>query len=136
MLDLAYGRKGPLKWSIMAVCLVISCPCEILPSSHSLYSPTPPHQHLPESFHPSSARVRLCTVQNFLRCSYPLILARLGGPPDRLIFASRRRYRRGPTRRPKMLVYLAHLASVEKSTSAGAIFRANGNGCTLRLRFV
>jgi hypothetical protein len=33
VLDLAYGRKGPLKWRIMAVCLVISCLCETLLSS-------------------------------------------------------------------------------------------------------
>ena len=92
VLDLAYGRKGPLKWRIMAVCLVISCLCETLPTSRSPYSPTPPHQHLRESFHPSSARVHPCTVQSLLRCSYPLIPARMGGPLSHPIFAGRRRY--------------------------------------------
>jgi len=136
VLDLAYGRKGPLKWRIMTVRLIISCLCETLPTSRSPYSPTPPHQHLRESFHPSSARVHPCTVQSLLRCSYPLILARLGSPPNHPIFAGRRRYHRGQIRHRKMLVYLDHLASVEKSTSAGAIFRANGNGCTHPLRFL
>jgi hypothetical protein len=135
VLDLAYGRKGPLKWRIMAVCLVISCLCETLLSSRSHYSPTRWHQHL-ESFHPSSARVHPCTVQSLLRCSYPPIVARPGSPQNHLIFASHRRYHRGQTRHRKMPVYLDHLASVERSTFAGVIFRANGNDCTLRLRFL
>ena len=64
VLDLAYGRKGPLKWCIMAVCLIISCPRETLPTPHSPYSPTPLHQPLSESFRPSSARAHLYTVQS------------------------------------------------------------------------
>lgn len=118
----------------MRVRCVVSCSFETLFSSHSLYSPILPHWHPPESFHPSSARVHPCTVQSFRRCSYRLILARVGRPSDHLIFSHRRRCPRGQIHPLRMLVYLGHSANVERSTSAGAIFRSIGNGCTLHLR--
>ena len=134
MLDLAYGRKGPLRWSIMKVCNVISCPYETLSSSHSLYSPTLLHPPLRESFHPSNGRVHPCTVLSLWRCSYLLIVAQPGRLPSHVIFTRRRRCHRGQIHPLMMLVYLGHSANVEKSTSAGVIFRPNGNGCTLHLR--
>ena len=134
MLDLAYGRKGPLKWSILAVRRVISCPYETLLNSHSLYSPTLLHHHPLESYHPWSARDHLYTVLSLRRYSYLLILAHLGRIPNYLIFFCRQLYRRGQAHPPRMLVSLDHSANVEKSTFAGAISATNGNGCILHLR--
>jgi hypothetical protein len=134
VLDLAYGRKGQLKWSILKVRCVISCPYETLLNPHSLYSPTLLHQPPLESYHPWSARVYLCTVLSLRRYSYLLILAHLGRPPIHLIFFRRQLYRRGQVHPPRMLVSLDHSANVGKSTSAGAISPTNGNGCTLHLR--
>lgn len=118
----------------MKVCCDILCPFETLSSSHSLFSPTLLHWHPPESSHPSSARVHLCTVQSLRRCLHLLTLAQLESPPVHAIFSRHRRCRRGQIHPPRMLVYLGHSANVEKSTSVGAIFRTTGNDCTLHLR--
>ena len=134
MLDLAYGRKGPLKWSILKVRFVISCPFETLLNSHSLYSPTLLYQPPLESYHPRSVRVHPYTVLSSRRYSYLLILAHLGRPLNHLILRRPQLYRQGQIHPLMMLVSLGHSANVEKSTSAGAISRTNGNGCTLRLR--
>jgi hypothetical protein len=134
VLDLAYGRKGPLKWSLMRVRCIISCPYETLLNPHSLYSPILLHQSPLESYHPWSARVHLYTVLSLRRCSYLLMLAHLGRAPNYLIFVRHKLYRRGQVQPPRMLVSLDHSANVEKSTPAGAISPTNGNGCTLPLR--
>jgi hypothetical protein len=134
VLDLAYGRKGPLKWSILTVRCVISCPYETLLNPHSLYSPTLLQQPPLESYHPWSARVRLYTVLSLGRYLFLLLLAHLGRPSNHLIFFLRQLYRRGQIHPPRILVSLDHSANVEKSTSAGAISPTNRNGCTLHLR--
>lgn len=135
VLDLAYGRKGPLKWSILRVRSIIPCPFETLLNSHSLYSPTLLYQPPLESYHPWSARVHLYTALSLQRYSYLLILAPLGRPPDHLILFRRQLYQRGHVHPPRMLVSLGHSANVEMPTSAGAISPSIGNGCTLHLKF-
>lgn len=134
MLDLAYGRKGPLKYSILKVRCIMSCPYETLLNSHSLYSPTLLHRSPLESYHPWSARVHLYTVLSLRRYLYLLILAHLGRTPNYLIFFRHQLYRRGQVHPPRMLVSSGHSANVERSTSAGDISPTTGNGCTLHLR--
>lgn len=134
MLDLAYGRKGPLKWSLLRVRCTISCPYETLLNLHSLYYLTLLYRPLLESYHPWSARVHLHTVLSLRRYSYLVVLAHLGRAPNHLIFFRHQLYRREQVQPPRMLVSLDHSANVEKSTSAGAISPTTGNGCTLHLR--
>lgn len=134
VLDLAYGRKGPLKWSILTVRCAISCLYETLLNSDSLYFLTLLHQHPPESYHPWSARVHLYTVLSSRRYLYLIILAHLERPPNHLIFFRRQLCRQEQDHPLRTRVSLDHSANVEKSTSAGAISHTNGNDCTLHLR--
>jgi hypothetical protein len=135
VLDLAYGRKGPLKWSIMTVCQTSCAYMNPFINFPSPYSLTRLHRYHLESSHPLSARAHQCTLQNSLRCSYLPILAPPQGPQNLSIFSTRRHCHREQIHHLKMLVYSGHLANAEKSTSAGATFRTSGNGYTPQLNF-